>query len=129
MPGVLVLISVILFIAAYVLYDKRDETEGAKYSKRADDLLINVSSVESQATKIREEQKNFATNTVTALADITGRISALENKSRDINLNLEKPLQVSIVYKTVLPTAPTLTKGKTPLLDKAGVTKAARMNN
>lgn len=42
MPGVLVLISVILFIAAYVLYDKRDETEGAKYSKRADAVLSEL---------------------------------------------------------------------------------------
>lgn len=130
--GLMLLVAVVFLVLAVFVYIKKDDVQFKKYADTADDVKANMSSVESQQFKLKEEQKNFVANTTTALGDLVGRVKALEEKSGDknINLNLKEPVRFSVVYKTVLPEAPATIKpkSKTPLLEKAGVTRAPRLN-
>lgn len=128
--AILFVASLVLCLVCAIAWIKRDDSAFKRMADTADDVKINVSSVESQQFKLKEEQQNFVANTTTALGDLVGRVKALEERSGDknINLNLKEPVRFSVVYKTVLPELPTSIKSKTPLLDKSGVTRATRMS-
>lgn len=132
MSGMLVLIAVILFVAAYAVYENKDQTEGARFAKRADDLLTNVSNVEAQQHKLFEENKAFSNAVLTLLNDVTARVVALEKpkielpKTENVNVHLKEPVTFKVVYEGVkgnfMQGIPPQISGKNSLLHKAGIT-------
>ena len=120
MEGIILFVAVIFLILAMFIYLRRDDTESKIFSEAAKSFKGSINAVESESSKLILEQKNFAANTVTALADLTGRIAKLEQRqSQDVNFNLKEPVNFNVTYKNVLPNPPI--KSKTPLLDKAGI--------
>ena len=127
MDGVVLFVAVVFLILAAYLYIRRDDTEFKKYSDAADNVKINISSLEAQTQKVIESQQNFISNTITALEEFNKRLEAIENKkqdSKEINLHLKEPLSINVVYHEphkIPDVVPQINGKKSSMLQRAGI--------
>lgn len=126
MELILFIASFCLMIISGALYLSRDDSAGARSENIIKDIRSQVDAVQKLVLELGDRHSNFSQNVTTALGDVVGRVKTLEERKQleNVNLHLFNPLQIEIVNKPVNKLVNKLvSKSKTPLLDRAGITK------
>lgn len=119
MPGILILVAVVIFIAGVYAWETKDQTEGAAAKDIALSTKAELETLKAENTK-RSEEINLKLDNLLANLKIPLPTPTPQGPMKVV---LAEPIQIDVRYHQVLPHLPSnLKKDKksdTPMIDRA----------
>ncbi len=127
--GMVFIFSLGMMVFSFYMLFMKENTDFSSSQLAIDDLKGLVATEKQVQVKIIEDQKQFASQTVQGMAELTEQLKRINgDREKGIKVTFAEPLRVSMVYRkrdmpaeAPRPTPPSLPKAPGPLLKRAGI--------
>lgn len=122
--AILLFMSLLVFVAAAVLYFTRENNDYAKNLKETQDVKMRLDGVERGQQSFLKHQDEVMKNLYSEFTVYKEKTKELENRSSTLNINIPNRIPLSLLVKKVLPAVPEKVepvKKTKPLVEKPAI--------